>query len=130
MNPRKLTWPGIAALLILLAIAAGISGLVTAREEPRPAKTAAVSTPVSTANDPALTRAIDQIIAGSGLSQARVGVMVLAAKDGRVLYAHDADRLFMPASNMKIYTTAVALDSLGPEYRWRTSVYAEKKPDG
>jgi len=30
---------------------------------------------------------------------------------------------------MKIYTTAVALDLLGPDYRWRTSVYADKQPD-
>jgi serine-type D-Ala-D-Ala carboxypeptidase/endopeptidase (penicillin-binding protein 4) len=30
---------------------------------------------------------------------------------------------------MKIYTTAVALDLLGGDYRWRTSVYADKQPD-
>jgi D-alanyl-D-alanine carboxypeptidase/D-alanyl-D-alanine-endopeptidase (penicillin-binding protein 4) len=30
---------------------------------------------------------------------------------------------------MKIYPTAVALDLLGPEYRWRTSVYATNPPD-
>src|SRR3712207_8554914 len=37
--------------------------------------------------------------------------------------------LFRSASNMKVYTTAVALDTLGADYRWRTSVYAEKEPD-
>ena len=36
---------------------------------------------------------------------------------------------FTPASNMKIYTTAVALDFLGPTYQWRTSVYAGSPPD-
>ena len=30
---------------------------------------------------------------------------------------------------MKIYTTAAALDLLGADYRWRTSVYADKQPD-
>src|SRR5204863_8378682 len=49
--------------------------------------------------------------------------------DGRLLYARNADRLFTPASNMKIYTTAVALDTLGGDYRWRTSVYSGSPPD-
>jgi D-alanyl-D-alanine carboxypeptidase/D-alanyl-D-alanine-endopeptidase (penicillin-binding protein 4) len=30
---------------------------------------------------------------------------------------------------MKIYTTAVALDMLGADYHWRTSVYADQQPD-
>ena len=30
---------------------------------------------------------------------------------------------------MKIYTTGVALDLLGGDYRWRTSVYANSQPD-
>ena len=30
---------------------------------------------------------------------------------------------------MKIYTTGVALDLLGADYRWRTSAYAKAQPD-
>ena len=30
---------------------------------------------------------------------------------------------------MKVYTTAVALDLLGADYRWRTSVYSDNPPD-
>jgi D-alanyl-D-alanine carboxypeptidase/D-alanyl-D-alanine-endopeptidase (penicillin-binding protein 4) len=50
-------------------------------------------------------------------------------KDGRLLYQRNGDKFFTPASNMKVYTTAVALDLLGTEYRWRTSVYADAPPD-
>ena len=50
-------------------------------------------------------------------------------RDGRLLYQRNGDKSFTPASNMKVYTTAVALDLLGPDYRWRTSVYADSKPD-
>src|ERR1700682_2559669 len=49
--------------------------------------------------------------------------------DGRVLSSRNGDKLFTPASNMKIYTTAAALDLLGENYRWRTSAYADKQPD-
>jgi D-alanyl-D-alanine carboxypeptidase/D-alanyl-D-alanine-endopeptidase (penicillin-binding protein 4) len=75
-------------------------------------------------NDPELARLINQVIDTSSFTTARWGVCVISLKDGHTLYARNADRLFTPASNMKIYTTAVALDQLGADYRWRTSVYA------
>jgi D-alanyl-D-alanine carboxypeptidase/D-alanyl-D-alanine-endopeptidase (penicillin-binding protein 4) len=53
----------------------------------------------------------------------------MSLRDGRVVYARDAQRSFFPASNMKLLTTAVALDLLGTDYRWRTSVFAETGPD-
>ena len=49
--------------------------------------------------------------------------------DGSKVYERNGDKLFTPASNMKIYTTGVALDLFGVDYRWRTSVYANSQPD-
>jgi serine-type D-Ala-D-Ala carboxypeptidase/endopeptidase (penicillin-binding protein 4) len=84
---------------------------------------------VSTSPDDAtLAREIDRIIDDNNV-RARWGVFVMSQKDGRVLYSRDADKSFTPASNMKVYTTAVALDLLGGDYRWRTSAYAHKRPD-
>jgi D-alanyl-D-alanine carboxypeptidase/D-alanyl-D-alanine-endopeptidase (penicillin-binding protein 4) len=97
---------------------------------PTPAK-AFVST-VSISQQPedtALAREIDRAIDESDLARARWGIFVMSMKDGRVLYSRNGDQLFTPASNMKIYTTAAALDLLGADYRWRTSVYADKPPD-
>jgi D-alanyl-D-alanine carboxypeptidase/D-alanyl-D-alanine-endopeptidase (penicillin-binding protein 4) len=79
--------------------------------------------------DVTLAREIDRAIDASDLTRARWGVFVISMKDGRVLVSRNGDKLFTPASNMKIYTTAVALDLLGADYRWRTSVYADKQPD-
>jgi len=75
-------------------------------------------------SDAELARLINQALDTSDLTSARWGVCVVSLRDGRILYARNANRLFTPASNMKIYTTAVALDQLGADYRWRTSVYA------
>ena len=75
-----------------------------------------------------LAREIDQAIDQSDSAQARWGICVVSLKNGQIIYARNGDKLFTPASNMKIYTTAVALDLLGADYRWRTSVYAEKQP--
>ena len=44
------------------------------------------------------------------------------AATGEVLYARNADDYFMPASNAKLFTTALALATLGPDYRVRTTV--------
>ena len=53
---------------------------------------------------------------------ARWGMLIVDASTSDTLYAHDADRLFMPASNQKLLTGAIAMQVLGPEYRWRTPV--------
>ncbi|MBD0326443.1 MAG: D-alanyl-D-alanine carboxypeptidase/D-alanyl-D-alanine-endopeptidase [Pyrinomonadaceae bacterium] len=76
-----------------------------------------------------LVRKIDREIDAGEFSRARWGVFVMSLRDGRVLYARNADHPITPASNMKVYTTAVALDLLGADYRWRTSVYASAPPD-
>src|SRR6266542_473255 len=76
-----------------------------------------------------LAERIDKTIDGSELAAARWGICVISMSDGSVVYQRNSDRLFTPASNMKIYTTGVALDLLGADYRWRTSVYASGQPD-
>jgi len=57
-----------------------------------------------------------------------VGVKVTSLDSGRVLFEENAQKLLRPASNMKIYTVATALDRLSPDFRFTTSVYARSKP--
>jgi D-alanyl-D-alanine carboxypeptidase/D-alanyl-D-alanine-endopeptidase (penicillin-binding protein 4) len=40
------------------------------------------------------------------------------------LYARNADKLFVPASNQKLVTGATALAQLGPDFRWTTTLLA------
>jgi D-alanyl-D-alanine carboxypeptidase/D-alanyl-D-alanine-endopeptidase (penicillin-binding protein 4) len=96
------------------------------------ARTAATPTPRSehdekssrATNSSALGEKIDRAIDESRFASARWGVYAMSLRDGRTLYARNADKPITPASNMKVYTTAVALDLLGADYRWQTSVYA------
>lgn len=83
----------------------------------------------SRVSDNELAASINRLIEESPMASARWGISVISVADGSTLYSRDADRLFTPASNMKIYTTAVALELLGADYRWRTSVYAKAQPD-
>src|SRR6266446_5878179 len=100
-----------------------------ATSAPSPAKMATPAPLSQQTADVALAREIDRTIDTSDLTRARWGVFVTSMKDGRVLVSRNGDKLFTPASNMKVYTTAAALDLLGTDYRWRTSVYADKQPD-
>ena len=68
----------------------------------------------------ALQAELREILEAPELSEAFAGVHVRSLRDGRTIFAHNAERLFNPASNMKILTTASALWFLGPNYRFRT----------
>lgn len=52
------------------------------------------------------------------------GVVVQSLDNGEVLYRRNAERLVMPASNMKLVTSSAALVQLGADFRYRTVVAA------
>lgn len=51
-----------------------------------------------------------------------VGIIVGDAKTGKIIYEKNGFGLFTPASNMKLFTAAAALYSLGPKYQFKTEV--------
>jgi len=63
------------------------------------------------------------------LAAAQLGVKIVSLDTGKTLFEHHAGKLLKPASNAKLYTGALALDRLGPQFRIRTSCYAAAKPD-
>jgi len=63
------------------------------------------------------------------LASSNLAVKVASLDTGRVLFEQNAQKWMQPASNLKLYTVAAALDRFGPDYRFVTSVYAPARPD-
>ncbi len=67
---------------------------------------------------------LDTILSDPAFQNAHWGVMVQSVENGEVLYRRNARKLFMPASNMKLVTGAVALTRLGADHRFQTRILA------
>jgi PBP4 family serine-type D-alanyl-D-alanine carboxypeptidase len=88
-------------------IAAALAGLAT----------------VAHADDAGLAKRIEAVMARPEFRHALFGIEVYSLDSATVLYAHDPDKLFVPGSVTKLLTEGAALRLLGPDYRYRTSVY-------
>lgn len=93
-----------------------------------PPQTMPPSPPVFPAPPPSplelLRHDIDSMVAAAEFRNAHWGILIVDPERGDTLYSHNAGKLFLPASNMKIVTGAVALALLGPEFRFRTTFAA------
>lgn len=61
--------------------------------------------------------------------RAHWGALAVRAKDGEVVYSRNADQLFTPASNTKLFSTALALSRLGAAHRFTTRVVLDPNGD-
>ncbi len=100
------------ALLVLAAACRG-SAVTTARPVGAPAGSLA-----------ALRASIDSMVDAPQFANAHWGILIVDPMRGDTLYSHNAGKLFMPASNMKILTSASALTRFGPDYRYATTFAA------
>lgn len=86
-------------------------------------------TPARQAEREALKAALLQVLQREPLQRSRVGVYLESMEEGSPVFAHNADELLNPASNVKLVTAAAALVTLGPEYRFETEFLVEPELD-
>ena len=76
-----------------------------------------------------LGKEIAAILTQPPLDRAHWGIDVVDLASGKTIFAQNAEQLFIPASNTKLFTTAAALAIAGSDYRFRTTVEAEGRID-
>ncbi len=98
---------------------------VIAASAKRPAPARRPSRPALTPAAPATALALQDHLASlvrNATTSGKWGVLVVSLTNGDTLYRHNADELLLPASTMKLYTAAIALERFGPAHQFRTEV--------
>ncbi len=73
---------------------------------------------------PALIRDLDKIVNQPQFRSAQFGISVQTqGRNPLALYAHNTDRLLLPASNAKLLTTAAAIKALPLDFTVKTTLY-------
>jgi serine-type D-Ala-D-Ala carboxypeptidase/endopeptidase (penicillin-binding protein 4) len=76
-----------------------------------------------------LAESVDAILAAPPAREAWWGIHAVDLSSGKVVYSRNANVPFTPASNTKLFTSALALLRLGPDFRFQTRVFASTAPD-
>jgi D-alanyl-D-alanine carboxypeptidase/D-alanyl-D-alanine-endopeptidase (penicillin-binding protein 4) len=73
---------------------------------------------------------MEDIFNDPNFSNANWGVLIQSLETGEYFYKRNEDKLFIPASNLKLFTTSAGLFLLGADYRFSTNVYMKGYIDG
>lgn len=104
-------------LIVVFSVSTSFSQAVTA--PPR--------TKESQASLEKIGKEIDNILKGKSADNALWGIYIQSLKTGEVIFEQNAKRSFLPASNMKLITSAVALSTLSPTFAYTTELYTNGK---
>ncbi|HEY2930603.1 MAG TPA: D-alanyl-D-alanine carboxypeptidase/D-alanyl-D-alanine-endopeptidase [Acidobacteriota bacterium] len=98
----------------------------------QPVRAGSVPPAPTLAIDPALEAKIEELINRHPNDLAEWGIEVLSLDENQIIYSHNSSIPMIPASNMKLFTTATAMHYLGADYRFKTAVYSHSNldPDG
>jgi serine-type D-Ala-D-Ala carboxypeptidase/endopeptidase (penicillin-binding protein 4) len=73
----------------------------------------------------ALSRELTRIFNDASLDSSYWSVVVRSLATGRTIFSRNADKLMMPASNMKVVTLAAVAERLGWDHRFETHVVSD-----
>jgi len=74
-----------------------------------------------------LVQKIDSLLSDSDLGSCFIGLKIVSLEKGTILYSKNSSKLFQPASNMKLLTTATANSVLGANYEFNTELLSNAK---
>src|SRR5436309_13519723 len=79
--------------------------------------------PARAQSENSLAKRIQKVVSRPEFAHANFGVELYSLDTGKVVYALNGDKLFVPASTTKTLTEGAILAKLGADYRFHTRVY-------
>jgi len=108
-------------VVTLLTLGVASSGSAQVGNDGRPNVMPSVESDHSSAADAPLAGRLAGLLS-SKVRNGTWGAMVISLTTGDTLFAANAGMSLNPASTMKLYTTALAFEQLGPDHRFTTDV--------
>ncbi len=110
--------------MVVFACGANMAAQTRPSKSPTSLHPATERRPAERADVARFRQRVETALSASGPDQGFWGVLITDATTGEILYERNAGNYFTPASDAKLFTTALALATLGPEYRVRTTISA------
>jgi D-alanyl-D-alanine carboxypeptidase/D-alanyl-D-alanine-endopeptidase (penicillin-binding protein 4) len=111
-----------AVCMVVFACSGNMAAQTRASKSPNSLRPAAVPKSAERADVLRFRQRVETALSTSGPDKGFWGVLITDGATGEILYARNAGNYFTPASDAKLFTTALALRTLGPEYRVRTTI--------
>jgi len=120
-RPRQRNFSFVAAILIMLLVCGPLARAQNATVGSK--RVSASKKPGTSRPDLQRFRArVDAALADSRASKAFWGILIADRDTGQTLYELNADKFFTPASNVKIFTSALVLSTLPRDFRFHTTL--------
>src|SRR5450631_3571238 len=111
----------VISIVLLIALLPQHADAAKKRKSSRRARAAA--TPVDKATGATLEERLGSLINGTVARASEASIEVVEIANGRVVAEHEPHQPLAPASNMKLFTTAAAIDLMKPTFEITTNVY-------
>ncbi|MCS7054413.1 MAG: D-alanyl-D-alanine carboxypeptidase/D-alanyl-D-alanine-endopeptidase [Ignavibacterium sp.] len=66
---------------------------------------------------------VESLLNDENFQTANIGIYIKSLKNGETIFSLNENKLFIPASNIKLFTSAAALEMLGSKYNFTTGIY-------
>jgi len=109
----KCPWLILVSLLVVILITSGCTNSLPALPEPS-----------------SFESNLSTITSAPRYMHASWGIIIVDPATGKTLYESNADQMFVPGSTVKLFSSAALLEAFGPDYRFKTPVYAMGSIDG
>ena len=120
-------WRWVAIFVVLTLFFSPQSDAAKRRRKSGAKKAAAA--PLETATGATLKERLDSLVNGNVSRISDASIQIVEVESGQVLSERNPHLPLAPASNMKLFTTAAAIDLLHPDFAVTTTVYARGPVD-